>query len=230
LMAVASYGDVVRLRELLAAGASANYAGSSYASPAAGETPLMAAAEKGQTAAVRTLLGAGADANAIDHEHQTALFYAIKSAHRSTIEALLDAGSDPKARMGGGSTTLMQLANYMDDPDLARRFIAAGVDPNATTDNSSVFTALNQAATMNHPEVLKVLLEAGADINFRTKLEGETALIDAARSGAIDCVRILLRAGADATIRDTRPNSGKNAREWALQFGHPEIAAMLPEK
>jgi ankyrin repeat protein len=230
MMAAASFGDAAHIRELLAAGTPVDFAGSSYASPAAGETPLMAASEKGQTVAVRTLLAAHAEVNAVDREHRTALFYAIESAHRSTVDALLAAGADPKAKMGGGSTTLMQLANHMDDPDLARQLIAAGVDPNATTDNSSVFTALNQAATMNHPQVLKVLLEAGADVNFRTTLEGETALIDAARSGASECVQILLLAGADPTIRDHRPNSGKTARDWAVQFHHPDIADMLPAK
>jgi ankyrin repeat protein len=81
---------------------------------------------------------------------------------------------------------------------------------------------------MDHSQVLKVLLNAGADVNFRTTLEGETALIDAARSGATECVRILLGAGADPSIRDHRPNSGKTAREWAIQFHHPDIVAMLP--
>jgi ankyrin repeat protein len=229
MMAAASYGDVIRIRELLAAGTPADFPASGFANPTEHETPLMAAAEKGQTLAVRTLLAAGASVSAMDAERRTALFYAIKSGHRSTVDALLQAGSDPTHIMGGGSTTLMQLAGNMDDPDLARKFIAAGVDPNASTSNGSVFTALMQAATMDKPEVLMVLIAAGADVNARTRLEGETALIDAARSGRLECVRILLRAGADPTIRDHRPNSAKNAREWAIQFSHPEVAALLPD-
>jgi uncharacterized protein len=230
MMAAATYGDAAHIRELIAAGTPVDFAGSNYANPAARETPLMAAAEKGQTLAVRTLIAAGASVTAVDSGHRTALFYAIQSAHRSTIDALLDAGSDPKARMGGGSTTLMQLAAYMDDPDLARKFIAAGVDPNATTDNGSVYTALLRAAGGGHPAVLKVLIAAGADVNFRTTLEGDTALMQAAISGQTECVRILLRAGADPTLRDHRPASGKTAREWAIQFHHSDIAALLPRQ
>ena len=230
MMAAATYGDATRIRELIAVGTPVDFASSSYADPSARETPLMAAAEKGQTLAVRTLLAAGASVSAIDSGHRTALFYAIQSAHRSTIDALLDAGSDPKVRMGGGGTTLMQLAGYMDDPDLARKFIAAGVDPNATTDNGSIYTALLRAASGGHPAVLKVLIAAGANVNFRTTLEGDTALMQAAISGQTECVRILLSAGADPTLRDHRPAAGKTAREWAIQFNHPDIAALLPPK
>jgi ankyrin repeat protein len=230
MMAAASFGDATHIRELIAEGTPVDFAGSSYASPAAGETPLMAAAEKGQTVAVRTLLGAGASVTAIDREHRTALLYAIKSAHRSTIDALLDAGADPTQKEAGGLTTLMQLATYMDDPDLARGFIAAGVDPGAATGNGVGSTALMQAATFDHAQVLKVLLDAGVDVNVRSGHEGETALIDAARSGRTECVEMLLQAGADPALRDQRPNSGKTAREWAIQFHHPDVAALLPAK
>jgi ankyrin repeat protein len=224
MMAAASNGDATRLRELVAAGAPVDFDGGR------GETPLMAAADKGQTVAVRALLAAGASVSALDTGHRTALFYALKSNHRSTVDQLLAAGSDPTIRDGGGGTALMQLAAFMDAPDLVGKFIAAGVDVNATTANGSVYTALMRAASSGHVQVLKALLDAGADVNVRTVLEGETALIDAARSGQTESVAILLRAGADPTVRDHRPNSGKNALDWANEFHHPEIVAMLQPK
>jgi ankyrin repeat protein len=228
MMAAASYGDAVRIRQLLAAGTPADLAGASYARLNEGETPLMAAAENGHTEAVRALLAAGARVSMTDSVHRSALFYALKSAHRSTIDALLDAGADPLVKEAGGLTTLMQLATYMDDADLASRFIAAGVDPKAGTDHGIGHTALMQAATMDRPLMLKVLIDAGADVNARTGTDGETALIQAARSGRADCVTLLLRAGADPTVRDRRKDSAKNARDWALEFHHPDIAALLP--
>jgi ankyrin repeat protein len=227
MMAAAAFGDAVHIRELIAAGTPVDFAGSSYASPVEGETPLMAAAERGQTVAVRTLLAAGAGVNSTDREQRTALFYAMKSGHRSTVDALLAAGAEPTTTQDGGLTTLMELATYMDDPDLARKFIAAGVDAKAGTGNGVASTALMQAATMNHAQVLKVVLDAGVDVNARSGQEGETALIQAARAGAGECVELLLRAGADPTVRDQRKGSGKTAREWALQFHHPDVAGML---
>jgi ankyrin repeat protein len=234
MMAAASYGDAPRIRELLAAGTPADFDGGD------GETPLMAAADKGQTVAVRALLAAGASVTAIDRAHRTALFYALKSNHRSTVDQLLAAGSDPKVRMGGGSTTLIQLATHMDDPDLARKFLAAGVDPNATTDNGSIYTALHEAATMGHLAVLNVLLAAGANPNAQTVLEGDSPLIDAARSGHADCVIALLKAGADPSFRDHRDprtgnpdksgKPGRTALDWAIAYNHPEIATLLQPK
>ena len=73
-------------------------------------------------------------------------------------------------------------------------------------------------------------------MNVATVLEGDTALIDAARSGHKEVVGLLLKAGADPTMRDHRtknnrpdgePIPGKTAFDWATQFHHPDIAAIL---
>ena len=68
-----------------------------------------------------------------------------------------------------------------------------GCDANVTTPDSS-YTALHQAAYIGHAEVVRVLLEAGADHSIRNKYE-ETALM-AARSakksaGTAECVEVL---------------------------------------
>src|SRR5271157_4897338 len=65
-------------------------------------------------------------------------------------------------------------------------------------------TALMVAAARNQVEILKVLLQKGADVNEKTTgaapawMNGWTALMYAANHGSCNAVRILLNAGANA--------------------------------
>jgi ankyrin repeat protein len=222
MMAAASYGDAVRLRVLIAAGAPLEFRMNSVYGHDI--TPLMAAALQGQTVAVRALLAAGANVNAVDSGRQTALFYAFRGKHRSTIDELVAAGSDVMQKNGGGETILMRLASTMDDAELARRLIDAGADPGAQTTSGSHSTALMQAAIFGHTRVLKVLLDAGAPVDVQTTDNHFTALIEAALSGHTESVQLLLKAGADPGIKD---KDGKTALDWARQNKYDAAAAAL---
>ena len=73
-------------------------------------------------------------------------------------------------------------------------------------------TALIVAALFDRAEIVKLLCDAGADVNARNE-EGETALIWAAMGGKIEIVKILIDAGADVNAKD---NDGCTALWWAL--------------
>jgi ankyrin repeat protein len=51
------------------------------------------------------------------------------------------------------------------------------------------------------PEVVKILLEANAEVNY-TGAAGSTPLIDAAAIGHSDTLKLLLDAGADVDAKD----------------------------
>ncbi|MCY4047608.1 MAG: ankyrin repeat domain-containing protein, partial [Candidatus Dadabacteria bacterium] len=53
-----------------------------------------------------------------------------------------------------------------------------------------------------HTEAIRELLKAGANIEARDNLLGNTALIWAAREGQTEAIRELLKAGADKRARD----------------------------
>ncbi|WP_341820859.1 ankyrin repeat domain-containing protein [Wolbachia endosymbiont (group A) of Myopa testacea] len=63
-------------------------------------------------------------------------------------------------------------------------------------------TALHYASGAGCVEVIKFLIEKGADINT-AKYERWTALHSAAYRGNLETIRFLLDKGADPTIRDT---------------------------
>jgi ankyrin repeat protein len=81
------------------------------------------------------------------------------------------------------------------------------------------------AAGNGHTECVRVLLEAGADVNARYSNE-LTALMWASAYGHVATVRFLLTRGADATLRDNR---GKTAMMLATEEERPLVVAALRE-
>ena len=73
------------------------------------------------------------------------------------------------------------------------------------------------------PEVIRMLLGAGADIEAKES-HGGTALMAAAWIGHLPAVETLLEAGADVNVRD---NYGDTALRKAKKQGHKEIVKLL---
>jgi ankyrin repeat protein len=238
LLFAASHGDVAEVQRLLNGGAAVatNAADSKgkfnlvNTSSRDGFTPLIAAASQGQTAAVKVLIAAGANLDSLDSSHDTALLLAIRNGHKSTILALLDAGADPKILNGGGSTTLLQAALYMDDPDVVERLIGAGVSVSSDgierDGRPNTNTPLMTAAFFGRIHTVQILLDAHADVNAR-RFGGETALMDAASAGQAGVVALLLRAGADPSIKDKQ---GRSALDFATETSQTKIVEMLKKK
>jgi ankyrin repeat protein len=63
------------------------------------------------------------------------------------------------------------------------------------------------AAYWGVPDVVKILIAAGASLNIRDN-DGRTALMNACKNNNPTCSRVLLEAKADVTIKD---NKGKTA-------------------
>jgi ankyrin repeat protein len=76
-------------------------------------------------------------------------------------------------------------------------------------------------------ETVKVLLEAGADINQADGVEGFTAAMFAASEGQTQVFKWLLDAGADISLKDI---DGESARDFAQTGGHTEIVRLIDGK
>ena len=85
------------------------------------------------------------------------------------------------------------------------------------------WTPLIKAAVHGHVEVVRLLLEAGANKDA-AGLSGDTPLILASHWGDDAIVRLLLAAGADHAAADIR---GETALDKARRQGHAAVAALL---
>ncbi len=87
-----------------------------------------------------------------------------------------------------------------DNMDAVKQHIAAGSDLNAP-DPFGGSSPLISAAVFGKPEIAKVLIDAGVDLNFQNS-DGSTALHTAAFFCRPEIVKLLLEMKADKTIKN----------------------------
>ena len=80
------------------------------------------------------------------------------------------------------------------------------------------------SAQRDCPEIVKLLLQYGADVNDKDTIYGSTVLMWASDRGNLEVAKLLLEKGADVNLKD---KSGKTALMWARRIGHPEVIDLL---
>ncbi|MHC4534324.1 MAG: ankyrin repeat domain-containing protein [Planctomycetota bacterium] len=172
--------DIVEL--LLTKGADINAADNTV------NTSLHNAARNGQRDIIGLLIDKGADINATNKSNQTSLDIAVQQNHREIVELLLTNGAKASSIFGAAG---------VGDLATVKAFLEKGVDANARG-ISRGWTALHIAAINGHKEVIKLLLENGADVNAGHNLN-RTAAEYAIRGNHNDIVELLISKGADVS-------------------------------
>ena len=233
---VACYsGTVEDVKKSIEAGADVNGAS------AQGTTPLMAAI-LGRTDSmekVKMLLAAKADPNlAGKYLNYTAFDYALNDSeyNLNLIKLILGAGFkvnpiDSKSRVP--LQNVCRASWRLADKELAlllKEFTKRGADVNYKTKRG--WTALTRCAVGSGPKSLKVLLEAGAQVNI-ANANGSTALMNAANFNSHpESIILLLDHGANPDQGDNNKKTPKELAQNNRTSGAPYIQAILnnPEK
>ena len=87
-------------------------------------------------------------------------------------------------------------------------------------------TALHLAAESGHLDIVKLLLDCGANVNSRGNFD-RAALHLAAESGHLDIVKLLLDCGANV---NSRGNFDRTALHLAAESGHLDVVQLLLER
>ena len=125
--------------------------------------PIHDAAKTGDVAAITAALDAGADIDASEGGG-TPLYFAVKKGHLAAAKLLIERGADVNV----GSNywgDLLTIATAKLRVDLMTLLLEHGANPNSTFDGESV---LHVAAKYGCLACVKVLVEAGADVNAPT--------------------------------------------------------------
>jgi ankyrin repeat protein len=161
-----------------------------------GTTSLMWAACEGHSTVVERLLALGADVGLRNEMGHTAAHWACSTKHASSLALLLDAGALLNARNNNGFTPLM-LAAWKGAAACVKLLLASGGDAlelDAVDQDGD--TALHAAAYYNHPEIIQLLLQAGADPIIGDN-NGRTPLDLARAEGHAQCIALLEVAVAE---------------------------------
>jgi ankyrin repeat protein len=122
--------------------------------------------------------------------------------------------------------TPVALAAFFGQPAAVAALIAAGADVNAAAKNPLKVAALHAAVAGGKLEIVKAVLEAGADPNAQQQA-GFRAMHEAATRANRALAELLLAHGADPSL----PNDeGKSAIALAREKGHLEFADWLASK
>jgi ankyrin repeat protein len=157
-------------------------------------------------------------------EKGRALTVSLYYGHKHLVQDLLDAQADVNQVIG--ENTPLFLAVKMEDASLTRRLISAGANLNWLEVGYGP-TILESAVYIGNKQIVKVLLDAGADVNHPASLRwGHTSLQIAVKEGDIQLVDMLLDAGADVNQPASRVG-GQTALQIAVQEGNVQLVNIL---
>lgn len=199
-------------------------------------TPLHLAAIAGFTGIAEELLKRGADLNALDSQG-TPLRHAVRYGRTDMVALLLSKGADPNTHAEGrfppiafsspgtldlllarkaevgldqGYRLVRAAAEDPETPDLVRRLLTAGADPNVepaasrgfkdALDPRNTTTPLLGAVEADHRAVAALLVEAKADPNRVSTTKGYGPLHWATQQLRLDWLAWLLEHGANPNL------------------------------
>jgi ankyrin repeat protein len=194
-----------------------------------GWTPLHLAALSGRLITVQTLLHSGASVNNVNLLGETALHIASCHNHVWVVNALLDHLTDHptperNARLiqDFSDDTAFIIAVRQGHYTVASALIEKSA-PLQPMELQGQKNALIESAGQDHPDLAKLLLDHGWDVNARDK-DGDTALHLAADCNLLSIMELLISRGADYNAHNKK---GKTPLHRAIGGGKLAIQTLL---
>jgi len=156
------------------------------------------------------------------------LYEAAAVGHTGRVREALQAAPELIDSRSFDGYTPLGLAAHFGNEETAAYLIGAGADVNRRgADGKLNNMPLHAAIAGNHADVVRLLLQAGADVDARCEGElrpGYTPLHVAAHFGRADIAALLLGHGADPALTNA---DGLTPAEYAERRGYGEIVKLL---
>ena len=186
------------------------------------------ASKEGNIEAVKQHLTTDADINALDHEGNTPLHYAVYNDQTEMIRLLIDKGAEVNRKRKGANhedgVTPLHTATWRSTIETMELLIDNGADVNMKRTDGAI--ALHYAVWFGLKEKTEFLLSKGSDVKARDgDNNGATPLHEAVmRSPNNGIIELLITNKLDVNNMD---DSGKTPLDWAIKYDQPETADLL---
>ncbi len=154
-------------------------------------------------------------------------FFSVITMHAMDIHHYIEQHEDSPKEL---ADVLIHMGQWKTpDLDAARKILKLGVtanakDPGSIIEDNPGWTALTTAASGGHTEYVKLLLDAGANIEIKDPWDGRTALMAAALHGHDETVSLLLKRGANPNATNCYNTT---ALSWAANYAKLETVKLL---
>ncbi len=209
VVSAAQSGDVEKLQGLLRDDPSL-----AAARDASGVSALMHAYYRRQQGAADLLLATKSDLD---------IFEATAAGKTDRVSAVLARDANAAKSWSADGFTALHFAAFFNRPEIAPILVRHGADVGAVARNPMKVMPLHSAAAAHSGEIVRLLLENGADPNVPQE-GGWVPLHEAAQIGDKEMVKALVQHGADPKMRSA---AGKTPADMAHEKGHEDILNLL---
>lgn len=195
-----------------------------------GQTPLSIAVEEKNIEKIKSLINKKMDPNSKLNEFgETLLMWACRNSQKELVEFLLSKGANLDIKDSDGETVL---AYSESKPEILKLLVAGGLNPNSKDSDGTPI--LIKYINIGDTDLVRLLLEKGANIKYNPEEGYYNPVEIAIYSGNKDIIKMLIEAGVDINqeiyFETEYDGYSKPFIQWAVDEKYNDIVKLLLEK